>query len=353
MGGQFEYITLSPSHVGALRERYGSILRLKENVNMMVKTFGNYSDAGTQLCSCMHRLTQSLEMYNESQADPAIRTMSEVIAGFRNTLKDHFVEVKETIVAPLQRFVKDDIAKAEEASKNAGHWLDQYKRCMDSYAAQNKKKPTHEGDERDIHLLNTHWQAVYHDFMFERAMTLVERKKMPEVATMFLMFVQLATVSFKQCYFEAEQAREVTQTLQIGLPDATASINDFGRISELQGTSLDKAHEDYSSRLFIAFPGSQGLTHEGWLWKKGSGITKAWQRRYFICRDYALSYVHGAEDQNAPIGTLNLLLTTVKPIPDPERRFTFTIVSQQKTYTLQALTEWDLQKWMAVIRNNI
>lgn len=101
------------------------------------------------------------------------------------------------------------------------------------------------------------------------------------------------------------------------------------------------------------FTSTDLVDYEGYLWKKGSGFTKSWRKRYFICRNGDLSYYHDENDISSPKGKLNLLLTSVKPIKDPERRFTFTIISQAKVYTLQAITQYDMDMWMAVIMNNI
>lgn len=101
------------------------------------------------------------------------------------------------------------------------------------------------------------------------------------------------------------------------------------------------------------FVSTDQLNYEGYLWKKGSGFTKSWRKRYFICRDGDFQYYHDETDIDDPKGKLNLLLTTVKPFKDTERRFTFQIISQSKIYTLQALTQYDMDMWMAVIKNNI
>jgi Arf-GAP/coiled-coil/ANK repeat/PH domain-containing protein len=48
---------------------------------------------------------------------------------------------------------------------------------------------------------------------------------------------------------------------------------------------------------------------------------------------------------------INLLLCTVKPSSDTDRRFTFEIISPEKTYYLQAENEDKMNDWIAVIQN--
>jgi hypothetical protein len=353
MDEQFEYLTLSPVHLGKLQDRLNSVVKLKEHIHSMMETFLIYSDAGTQLCSAMTNLAGSLESYSEFQNDSAIRGLSDLIRSFENVFNEHYRQIREEIVVRLQKFVKEDILVAEEEGLKATDSLNNYLRQLDAFGALNKKKLPHDVDERELHLCHAHWSAVLADFNFDRALSLVERKKLIEVTTTFLMFIQFAYVSYKQCNFQADIAHETMNQLQSSLPESNTTVSQFSSQTKILGRSLEQAHEAYSSRLHMQFPGSTARQHEGWLWKKGGGITKSWQRRFFVCRDSRLYYVHGAADQDRPQGVLDLLLTSVKPLNDPERRFCFTIISQQKTYTLQALTDWDVQEWSSVIRNNI
>ena len=169
----------------------------------------------------------------------------------------------------------------------------------------------------------------------------------------FLVFVNLAAVAYKECHFEAESSKEFFQQLQLSIPESTKSINQYASQSNAMLRTEIALCGLYWDRLYSTFPGSSSLVHEGYLWKKGTGITKSWQRRYFVCKNNELSYYHNAQDSDKPQGKLPLLLTTVKPLTDPERRNCFTIISQQKVYTLQALTDWDMNEWMNVIKNNI
>jgi len=137
------------------------------------------------------------------------------------------------------------------------------------------------------------------------------------------------------------------------LPISSAEISHFSNNTEIIKKSINTYYELFWRRIRLDFPGSSALEHEGFLWKKGSGITKSWQRRYFVCKDYKLYYFHNAQDADTQLGQLPLLLTTTKQVADQDRRNVFTIISQDKSYMLQALTEWDMNEWIAVINNNI
>lgn len=168
-----------------------------------------------------------------------------------------------------------------------------------------------------------------------------------------LSFLNLLGTSFKECSFNFEAAKESFYTLQLALPESTAATKAFEANINIQAKTLEGYFSLYWNRLQKSFPGTTSLEHQGYLWKRGSGFTKSWARRFFVCRDHKLYYFHNAEDSDNHQGQLPLLLTSVKIVNDPERRYCFSIISQEKTYMLQALTEWDMQAWIATIQNNI
>lgn len=167
------------------------------------------------------------------------------------------------------------------------------------------------------------------------------------------MLINSADALYLSCHDNVDSSKETLNLLNIALTDPSTQNKNYDEETSNLQKSLESLYKVYWRRLD---PESENTTHEleyeGYLWKKGSGITKSWQKRYFICRGHQLAYYHNAEDSDKPSGALPLLLTTIKPINDNERYNTFTIINQQKTYTLQALTTWDMNEWMCVIKNN-
>ncbi|OHT05524.1 ARF GAP-like zinc finger-containing protein [Tritrichomonas foetus] len=169
----------------------------------------------------------------------------------------------------------------------------------------------------------------------------------------FVAFINLAGVAYRECLFEFEEQKKSFETLQFAIADLQKQLQKHENETRIQEKSLESVYNVFWKKLKVDFPSTPALEHEGYLWKKGSGFTKSWQKRYFICKNHKLAYYHNADDSDKPQGELPLLLTTIKPIVDSDRRFTFTIISTGKTYTLQALTKYDMDEWMAVIKNNI
>ncbi|KAH0785964.1 ARF GAP-like zinc finger-containing protein [Histomonas meleagridis] len=322
MEDNLQFLNLSPLHNHDLKQRLHEILDLKEHVLVTQKTFSQYADCGHQLCSCMEKLAGTFGNYKEFQVDPALRSISGLLLSFKNSLQSHYDQIEANIITPLKNFVKNEIGRAEEYGKKAFHDFDTYSKALEQFVSINPKKAPMEFEEKEGKLITTHWQAVY-------------------------------SVTYRECTFEFDSSKDLFHEIQLSLPTSSSEVKQFEEKTERSSKSLEGYFILFWKRLKLKFTSTPALEHEGYLWKKASGIRKAWQRRYFVLHNHSLSYYHGAEDSDRPKGVLNLLLTSVKSIKDPERRNCFMIISQEKNYTLQAMSEWDMLEWMNVIQNNI
>jgi hypothetical protein len=291
----------------------------------------------------MTNLAFSLEVYSEFQHDPAIRAISDLLHSFRTAFSGHYDGINQNIISRLQSFLENDIHPAEEESHKANETRATYLKMFDAFTSLSVRKfpSKQELEERTQHLSRDHWEAVNADFRFDRALSLVERKKLLELTSTFLVFINLASFAYRECTASAEDGRETLAELHSSIPETIAGVSQFESQTAILGSSLKQAHTAYLERLNAEFPGSNAREHEGWLMKRGEGISKSWQRHFFVCRDAQLSYFRGKTDPDKPLGALDLKLTTVQPI------------SPRKTYLLKALTEWDAKEWAAIIRNNI
>lgn len=99
---------------------------------------------------------------------------------------------------------------------------------------------------------------------------------------------------------------------------------------------------------------SNETTNEGILWVKNQsgGLKKRWSKRYIFLSNGNVS-IYKAK-QAIQVDSFQLLVCTVKKFDDLERPFCFTIVSpNSKPIVFQALTEYERDKWMNIIQNNI
>jgi hypothetical protein len=298
----------------------------------------------------MGSLSSSFESYNELQNDPTLCSISILLNSFQDVLSGHYSHVRDHIVAALALFLKNNITRAEEDARKAAHDLDAYLKSVDGYAASVTKRSRSTNDDRETKLKAAHLQAVCSSFRLDRTLSLVERRQVLEVTANCLMFMNLASVSFKQCHFLAESAADGFTQIQSSLPESVKSVKLFENQVESLDRTLRATHDFFWRRGHIEFPGTQSFEHEGWLWRRGGGFSR-WHRFFFQIQNHELScFDAAAQDFREAVP---LMLTAVKPVNDSERCFTFSLITRNKTIIFQALTEWDMLEWIGVIQNNI
>ena len=348
------YLNLSPLHLDSLQKRLQAIVNTRGTITDTLKIFKKYTEIGNSFCDVMNQLARHFVDFGSIKDDPNISSVCELLNSFQDTMRNHFAIIESAVMQPLETFVQTDISQAVACGRQAEREYDNFHSLVEKYVSLSKKKVNeHDHEEYDMKLMQAHGRAVLADFTFDRTLELVERKKNVEIISQLIAFVNLLGTSYEQCADFNKSTKEHFNTIRQALPVSFAEITNFSNNTEIMKESVNTYYELYWRRLKLEFPGSTALEHEGYLWKKGTGITKSWQRRYFVCKDYKLYYYHNAKDSGEQNGVLPLLLTSTKPVVDPERRNCFTIISQNKTYYLQALTDWDAKEWMSVINNNI
>ena len=106
-------------------------------------------------------------------------------------------------------------------------------------------------------------------------------------------------------------------------------------------------------RVHTPFSGTQAISIQGFLWKKCGRFPVRWERRFFIISDCLLSYSDSVENIFDEPKNVSLLFASARPDPSASRPNCFTIQTKERSYTLQALTEWEMNRWLAVIQNNV
>ena len=94
--------------------------------------------------------------------------------------------------------------------------------------------------------------------------------------------------------------------------------------------SLEKRHNCVSDL------NSGGIRIEGYLFKRGSGAFKTWNRRWFYLENNKLCYSKRSGDEVTVIEE-DLRICLVRPLTDIDRRFCFEIISPTKSHVLQVL----------------
>lgn len=347
-----EYLSLSPLQSFMLNQKLNTLLLLKDTILEAESLFSKYAETGKSLCNCILKLSSNFLSFEAFNGDPSLRSISHMLDSFQGYLRDHYEQIESNVIKPLNDFIVKDINAAEELSQKSRSKTEAYTKHSEQYAAINPKKIPADIEDREKRMMEAHWLALNNAYLFNRSIEFIQRKKLTELTTIFLSFLNLFGVAIKQCASDYDAGKDMFQEIQRALPTTVQELKQFQKNTVVISGTLKGMHESYWSRLNTSFLSTTAINHEGYLWKKASGIRKAWQRRFFVCQNNRIFYYHeGKEDR--PKFISDLLYSSVKIINDPERRFCFSIISQEKVYELHALTEWDMLEWINVIQNNI
>jgi len=90
----------------------------------------------------------------------------------------------------------------------------------------------------------------------------------------------------------------------------------------------------------------------GYLNKKGQGIRKAWQRRWFYIKDGDLYYSRGKRGLEKNF-VANLVISNIKEVQVDDRPYTFVLNNPQNSreYVLQAESKREVELWVKALRS--
>src|SRR3989338_1486549 len=89
----------------------------------------------------------------------------------------------------------------------------------------------------------------------------------------------------------------------------------------------------------------------GFLRKQGAQV-KSWKRRWFVLTEGSLAYYRSPGEGEAPLGTINVMLSAVKVPMDAAsaKKHSFEVITSARTYFIQAEDRASLENWVEKIR---
>ena len=344
-----DYMNLSPLHKRNLRRRLQSAVDLRHHITKTMGLFRKYASMGQEMCKILGQLSGAFQDFKEFETDPTFSRITETLVSVRESFTRHYDAVEETVVTPLDNFVQSMIIPAEKKGKEADKEYEEYTKLVDQYMSpQNKKSPE---TALPMQLQAAHWKAIDSDFKTNRLLDEVEAKKLLEIAVTFVSFVNMTSVVYHEAHDILGGSQDAFQIINQAMQDSARIAEGMEENTYRLSTSLREYFRICLNKLSLKFEGTTALDHEGFLWKKATGLKKSWQKRYFKISGNQLYYYHGQSDCDKPQGVMDLMLTTVKP--DPAGHSSFLIISPGKTYQLRAMWDSDRDEWMAVIQNNV
>jgi hypothetical protein len=172
-------------------------LALKTHLLHTTATFRKYGDAGLQLCQSMKNLSESFQKFPEFEIDATFQGVSKVLLDVQDVFERHYSSIMD-MIQPIKEFVEVDIKRAEDDAKKASREYDSYMKLVEQYvwppSASNKKKTPPPDISGQVQM--AYWQAVRADFDFTRSLTILDHKRLLEMAITFISFVQMTSVCY-------------------------------------------------------------------------------------------------------------------------------------------------------------
>ncbi|XP_066565813.1 arf-GAP with coiled-coil, ANK repeat and PH domain-containing protein 2 isoform X2 [Amia ocellicauda] len=121
---------------------------------------------------------------------------------------------------------------------------------------------------------------------------------------------------------------------------------------EMENNHLLVQQRDASGEALVAINSTNGVTIEGYLFKRSRRKNKTWKRCWFSIENNQLVYTKSHKEE-ALVMVEDLRLCTVKSLDNIDRRFCFEVVSVQTNCALQADSEELRQAWISAVQGSI
>ncbi|EEC06820.1 centaurin beta, putative [Ixodes scapularis] len=139
--------------------------------------------------------------------------------------------------------------------------------------------------------------------------------------------------------------RSCFQHLALDYVHQLSCLQSKKRHEVLQTDVIPVVHKDPST--------NNGISLEGYLFKRTSNAFKTWNRRWFIIQNGQLVYRKRSKEEMKTVMEEDLRLCTVKPAQEFERRFCFEVLSPSKTHMLQADSQESYNCWITALQSGI
>lgn len=171
--------------------------------------------------------------------------------------------------------------------------------------------------------------------------------------TQFVSYLDSIKEPFSECLDEIESQAEGLDLVKNSIMGFESQTRDFTCLVAENKQGVSAQIPLYWNRINSPFVGCSNTSIQGYLWKRCGRFTGSWKRRFFMVSNCVISYAENVEEALRNSKRIQLVFCHVKPEPSQPRPHCFSITSKDRVLLLQALTDYDMNHWLAVIQNNI
>ncbi|CAI2176475.1 13628_t:CDS:10 [Funneliformis geosporum] len=270
----------------------------------------------------------------------------------RKILQSHMYDM---FIEPLEAFAKNEIIPLKDmkkATEKASYEVDS---ALSKYMSKRPRDITI--SEASIEVSET--RKEFHDRCLNYVIKIneLEAKKKFEFIEYILALMFTESSFYHQCYEILKDMenhmKDVTRLLHESRTKYNKDVKDSRNIKK---SILEKSKESYnplhsykkSTKDLVSLGENYSpVTKSGYLFmKRNQRVMQTWTRKYFFISNGQLFCVgRGGKEENE-MGSIILRLCHIKPVDSLDRRFCFEIISPNKTCTLQAENQKDMEDWI-------
>lgn len=271
---------------------------------------------------------------------------------FHNILLE---QCAKTVLKNISNFLKKDIREVKDYKQIFMKISENYDGALNKNSQVNKNRPQ-EIIESENYVFSTKSQFQHSALDYVNYITLLQRKKRPEILSTLLSYVSACSTYFHQgsdlcqdydTYLFKELDEEVNQmradylVLEKEMQKRHNYVNGYSEANKDNKNDTNDESKNVAKQM------------EGYLYKRTSNAFKTWNRRWFYMRDNKLYYRKRSGEELPTIMEDDLKLCTVKPVMESDRRFCFEVISPTKSHILQADSENQYQGWIQALQSAI
>ena len=349
-----QYMHSTPFFNMEQQRRYEYLKKVGTEITNIAKQFTIYAEIGQKMCTEFKSLRKYFNNMEIICTDASIKPLSEILKAVDAAFTSHFNIISQKIVSPLNAFVAKELEQLINEERDYQKHFLAFNAAEEKYVSLKPQSKEKDKQEKEQQLVQEHSLATLSFFNFCMRMEGIELKLKAHLPHMFLSYITSVSGPFTECISAMNDKGEELNLTQTTIQEVNTQIQDFSNHFISLKQELASQIPIFWERLKVPFTGTNATSIQGFLWKKKSGgLSKGFHRRFFMLSNCNLSYSKSVDDALRNGKNISLKYCSVKPEPNAPRNNCFSITRKQDCFYLQALTNWDMNNWLAVIQNNI
>lgn len=347
-------LTQLDSHLKALIRCLKESLEISELYGRKMETFSNLLDSTPDLLSDKtFRNSQEIGGSRRKSIEALGTVRKKVASSLREIEKSRTMlqlHLTDVFISPLEAIVKEDIPRLKDNKRQFEKLSDDHDNVLNKYMAKKENDVSIEENVQDF----IKSRDEFRESSFAHAQGLKE----------FQMNIQIdLTENTLACMYALQtfyhQGYEILKDADPTLKEIAENVQqmrsfmkkDQEETNNLRGLMLQNPESDNKSETSSVdlFSSCQA----GYLYlKSDQRIFESWTRYYFKIEDDTLFYFTRDKPYD-PVGRIDIKLCTIKTASNVDRRFIFMLISNTRSYILQAESEEKAKNWVATLQRAI